>query len=431
MESGRPQTTRVVVIAGVWLIACLALIVASQVSRAFGSGSVQSRLPTSTAAAGPRLTVALAIEQSKIVQPFPARITLHLHNAGSNPLWLYRHVRDPQQLAQSQGRLAQAGEQAKNWTTGGSSLVIHLLPVSAPGGSGSVQTGAPAWAEPPHGEVLASVGLPHPKLTKLEPGADDTEGAVIELDPALAPRDGHEDAVWGRYHLSVSYNAAYSNGDALSRDLGGYIWQGEALSNEVEIDLEPAPASAVGKLSGRVSNSEGQGLAEILVSLSDGADHVVRQIVTDPGGEYSFGQLPWGLYWATARRPWATVDTAIFDHAELSPGDPFGKVNLVMLEPEINEPKQELHKPVLLKVTASSGPPLGSVALEALWSSGEVAETVKGSTDADGTATLNLIPGRNYLTLKRRKCKDQESRVDVAEGDGVDGLSLQFDCTGP
>ena len=383
------------------------------------------------AAAADSLTVSLSLEQSKIVQPFPARITLHLHNTGSSPLWLYRHVRDPQQLAEAQSRLAQAGAQAKTVTTGGSSLMIHLVPVTAAAsGAGSAGEAVLAGAEPSHGKVLASVGMPHPRLAKLEPGADYAEGAVLELDPVLVTRQVREEPVWGLYHLSVRYNATYSNGDALSRDLGVNIWQGEAASNSVEVDLEPAPASALGKLAGLVSNAGGQTLAGILVSLSDGADHVVRQIVTEPDGQYSFGSLPWGLYWATARRPWATVDTAIFDHAELSAGDPFGTLNLVMLEPEVYEPKQELHKPVLLKVTSSSGPPLGGVALEALWSSGDVAETVKGETSADGTATLNLMPGRNYLTLKRRKCKDQENRFDVAEGDGIDGLSLQFDCTG-
>ena len=414
-----------------WLLALglMAGVPASLAGSFPRSDRAESLDPKPSPATAESLTVSLSLEQAKIEQPFPARITLHLHNAGSSPLWLYRHVRDPQQLAEAQSRLARAGEQAKTWTTGGSSLVVHLIPLTA-SGSGSTGAAAPAWAEPPHGDVLASVGMPHPKLTKLEPGADDAEGAVVELGPALVMRDGHEEPVWGRYHLSVSYNASYSNGDALSRDLGVNIWEGEVTSNNVEVDLEPAPASALGKLSGRVSNAGGQTLAGILISLSDGADHLIRQIVTDPGGEYSFGQLPWGLYWATARRPWAAADTAIFDHAELSPGDPFGTVNLVMLESEVYEPKQELHKPVLLKVTGSSGPPLGGVALEALWSSGEVAETVKGETDAGGTATLNLIPGRNYLTLKRRKCKDQENRFDVADGDGIDGLSLQFDCTG-
>jgi hypothetical protein len=83
-----------------------------------------------------------------------------------------------------------------------------------------------------------------------------------------------------------------------------------------------------------------------------------------------------------------------------------------------------------LKVTSGAGQPLEGVAVEALWSSGTVAETVKGETLADGTASLEVIPGRNYVTLKRRGCQNEERRLDVAAGDGIDGLSLQFDCSG-
>jgi hypothetical protein len=404
-------------VAGLWLQATFAFEV-----------PIQGAPSGSTQAATPALAVTLAVEHPAILEPFPARITLQLHNTTPGAVWLFRHVRDPQDIAEGQSRLVAAREQAKKWTTGGSSLVVHLVPVAAASGRGTTQAAVPAWAQPPHGRVLASVGMPHPRLVRLGPGGTETEGAVIELDPGLVASQGHDEPVWGRYRLSVSYNASYSNGDALSRDLGVAIWADEAISNEVEVDLEPSPASAAGSVSGRIANEDGRSLGGILVSLSDGADHIVAQMTTDDDGAYSFRGLPWGLYWVTARRLRALVETAIFDHVNLSAEAPSGTINLVVLEPEIYEPKQKLHKPVLLRVTNSQGQALAGVALDALWSSGDVADNVKGETTDDGTAALDLIPGRNYVTLKRRKCKNQESRVDVADGDGIDGLSLQFDC---
>ena len=371
----------------------------------------------------PSLSVVLAVDHPAIVQPFPSRIRLSLRNTSSGTIWLYRHVRDQQELAEAQSRLASAGEQAKNWTTGGSSLVVHLVSVATP-----ASTESPRWAQPPHGRVLKSVGLSHPRLVRLDPGATESEGAVIELDPGLVTRQGHDEPVWGRYRFSVGYSASYSNGAALSRDLGVNIWEGEITSNEVEVDLEPATASAGGSISGRMTNGNGESLGGILVSLSDGADHLVAQSTTDDDGAYSFRRLPLGLYWVTGRRLSASVATAIFDHFNLSAEAPAGTINLVMLDPEIYQAKEKLHKPFLLRVTDNRGQALAGVALDALWSSGDIAENVKAETAADGSVALDLIPGRNYVTLKRRKCKSQDSRVDVAEGDGIDGLSLQMDC---
>jgi Carboxypeptidase regulatory-like domain len=404
--------------------------------------------PMPAAASGPpgapaeasSLAVSLSVEQPKIVEPFPARVTLHLHNAGASALWLYRHVRDPQDLQQARYQEAGAGN-AESSTSGGSSLVIHLEPAEAgaekpasPQASGRSleQSGerSPAGAGLLRSRVLSSVGMPHPRLVRLAPGGDATEGAVIKLQPAQAVRAGREEPVWGRYRFSITYSAAYSNGDALSRNLGVDVWQGEVNSNPVDIDLEPAPASAAGSVAGRITREDGRPLVRMLVSLSDREDHLVGQATTDEEGKYLFNHLPWDLYWVTARRPQSDFETATYDHVDLEAGDPVANLNLVMLQPEVYEPKQMLHKPVLLKVTQSSGQPLEGVALEALWSSGSVAETVKGETAEDGTAPLELIPGRNYVTLKRRGCRDEERRVDVAAGDGIDGVSLQFDCNG-
>ena len=407
------------------------LVMAAASSGARASVALLGQGPTAASSQGatPSFGITLSLDHLTIIQPFPARITLQFHNNGSEALWLYRHVRDPEAIAEAQSRFAAAGERSKSWTTGGSSLVVHLVPVTASTGAGTTDAKPIGWAEPPHGRVLSSVGMPQPRLARVAAGSTESEGVVIELDPGLVARQGHDEPVWGRYCLSVSYNASYSNGGALSRDLGVNIWQGEILSNEMQVDLEPAPTSAAGSVSGRIANEEGRSLHGILVSLSDGADHIVAQATTGDEGTYSFRDLPWGLYWATARRPAASIQTAIFEHVNISAGDPVGTINLVVLEPEIYEPKQKLHKPVLLRVTNGQGEALAGVTLDALWSSGDVADDVKGETADDGTAALDLIPGRNYVTLKRRKCKNQESRVDVADGDGIDGLSLQFDCT--
>ena len=363
-------------------------------------------------AATPELTVSLAVEHQAIAQPFPMRVMLRFHNAASHPLWLYRHVRDPMDRA----RTAETNQNTPGATNGGSRLVVHLE--RAP---------APEWRQPPRGTVLASVDLPHPRMVALAAGAETTEGAVIALEPGTVASGGNAQAVWGKYELSVSYQASYSNGDALSRDLGVDIWQGEAVSNTVEVDLEPAPPSASGTVAGKVTNREGHPLTYTLVSLSDHESHVLSQFITDIDGEFSFPHLPAGTYWITARRVAATYETAAFEHTDLGTGAT-ADVHLVILEPELYQAKQFWHKPVLLRVTNNAGDPIEGVEIGALNTNGEVAETVKGETDAAGTASLDLLPGRNYVTLKRRKCPSADSRVDVSEGDGIDGQSLQMDC---
>lgn len=387
------------------------------------------------------LTLSLSVEQPRIVAPFPARVTLHLHNAGASPLWLYRHVRDPHELEEARFRAAESAPSPAGSTGGGSSVVIHFEPAEAEKSatpqaseqsSGRNDGRDSGSDELPRSRVLASVGMPHARLVRLAPGADATEGVVIELQPAIVAGGDREEPVWGRYQLSVTYNAVYSNGAALSRNLAVEVWQGTVNSNAVEVDLEPAPPppSAAGSVAGRIAQQDGQPLPYMLVSLSDHEDHLVGQETTDEQGKYSFNHLPWGIYWVTARRPGSTYETATYEHVDLEAGDPIATLNLVMLEPEVYEPKQMLHKPVLLKVTSSSGQPLQGVGIEALWSSGSVAETLKAETAEDGTATLELIPGRNYVTLKRHGCRNEDRRVDVAAGDGIDGMSLQFDCNG-
>jgi len=361
----------------------------------------------------PELTVSLAVQQQEAAQPFPARVMLRFHNSGAKPLWLYRHVRDPM----DRSRTAETGQNTPGASNGGSRLIVHLQ-----------RAQAPEWSEPPHGTVMASVDMPRPHMVPLAPGADLTEGAVIAVEPGIVAREGSAaQPAWGKYELSVSYQASYSNGDALSRDLGIDIWQGEAQSNTVNVDLEPAPASALSTVTGKVTNRDGHPLVNMLVSLSDHESHVIGQIVTDVDGAFSFPHLPTGTYWVTARRVDATYDTAVFEHTDVGTGAT-SDVHLVMLEPELYQGKQFWHKPVLLQVTGNAGQPLEGVEIDALKTSGDVAETIKGATDANGTAALDLIPGRIFVTLKHRKCQTADNRVDVGEGDGIDGAILQMDC---
>ncbi|HXJ95683.1 MAG TPA: carboxypeptidase-like regulatory domain-containing protein [Terriglobia bacterium] len=387
------------------------------------SGKSQNASPASTPAAN--LAVTLTLEHNTIAQPFPARITLHFHNAGQDALWLYRHVRDPEDLDRALRQMAQInatnGAQNGSASAGGSSLVVRLEP-AAP-------LGTQSWTQPPGGKVMASVAMPHPHLVKLAPGADDTEGCVVALNPGLVSRGGSDVPVWGHYHFAVVYKTSYSNGDALSRDLGVDIWQGEVTSNTVDIDLEAAPSFAPGSISGRVMNPNGQTLPGMQVSLTDGQSHVIGQTITGIDGNYAFDHLPLGTYWATARPLVAMDVTAAYDHAELRADATKATVNLVPLESEAYEPKQLWHKPVLLKVTSSAGAPLGGVAVETLYSNGPIAETVKGVTDSNGTLALDLIPGLDVVTLKHRKCPSYDQRIEVVEGDGIDGSILQYDCS--
>jgi Carboxypeptidase regulatory-like domain len=409
------------------LVCLLSLVAASTLPLArpaSAADSQQTQVPNPASAPTANLSVTLTLEHSTIAQPFPARITLHFHNAGVRALWLYRHTRDPEDLDRARRQMAQLnaanGAQSANASAGGSSLAVHLEPVAS--------LGAQSWTQPPNGEVMASVAMPHPRLVKLAPSADDTEGCVVALRPGIVSRSGSDVPVWGHYRFSVVYKASYSNGDALARDLGVDIWQGEATSNTVDVDLEPAPSFASGSISGRVMNTNGQTLPGMQVSLTDGQSHVIGQITTNVDGNYTFDHLPLGTYWATVR-PLAAMDvTAAYDHAELRGDSPKATVNLVPIESEAYEPKQLWHKPVLLRVTSNAGAPLGDVAVEALYSVGTVAETVKGQTDSDGTLALYLIPGRNVITLKHRKCASYDQRVEVAEGDGIDGSILQYDC---
>jgi hypothetical protein len=372
----------------------------------------------SEAAAG-SLKLLISIEQQTITMPSPARITLHVHNSGSEPVWLYRHARDAAIVARTATVVINSSEENPgNTTRGGSTLAIHLTP-AAPGDTATAAESL----------VLESIGMPHPKLIRLAPGEDYEEKTVVHLAPALAGAEAAAKPVWGRYRLSVTYGASYSNGDETSRTLGVTLWQGETESNTLDIDLEPPSEADAGSVAGTLVTPDSRPVFQsTVVSLSDRQQRLVDQSRADIDGRFSFNHLPLGLYWVTARRTAATTDTAVVQHVELTSAAPNGALQLVMVPPEVYEPKQMLHKPVLVRVTDSAGRPEDKVALDATWSTGSVMDDVKGETSEEGVATLELLPGRSYITMKRKHCGQRDDRIDVAEGGGIDDFKLVLDC---
>jgi len=364
------------------------------------------------AAVDTSLKFLISIEQQSIPAPFPARVTLHLHNAGNETVWLYRHARSklpiPRQALE---------EDASPVSTGGSMLTVKLEPVGA---------GPAAISNPAQGEVFEPVGLPKPKLVRLAPGEDYEEKSTIRLTPALSDV---QKPIWGTYRLSVTYTAQYSNAEQMQRSLKLTAWQGEVTSDAIEIQLQPPSPDSLGRVSGTVDTPESVPLRDAVVSLTDHAERLVDQTTSDPDGQYSFSGLPPGLYWITARRGGATEDTTVFRHVQLTPPETTATQDMVLIPPEVYQPQKILHKPVLFLITDSAGRPAEHVGLEVTWSNGSVVDNEKGETGSDGVAALELIPGRNFVTLKRRGCPKQDERADVADGEGIDGFEFTLECT--
>jgi hypothetical protein len=368
-------------------------------------------LPGQGAATDTSLKLLISVEQQNIAAPFPARVTLHLHNAGNETVWLYRHARGklptPRLLEEDAGPRP---------TTGGSMLTVKLEPVS---------TGQAAISNPAQGAVFESVGFPKPKLVRLAPGEDYEERSTIRLTPALSEV---QKPIWGTYRLSIAYKAQYSNAEEIQRHLKVTVWQGEASSDAIEVQLQPPGPESRGQVSGTVNTPDSVPIRDAIVSLTDHAERLMDQTTSDPDGRYSFSSLPPGLYWITARRDGATEDTTVFRHVQLTPSEASATQEMVMIPPEIYEPRKVLHKPVLFCITDSAGRPLERVGLETTWSNGTVVDNVKGETGSDGAVALELIPGRNFVTLKRHGCPKQEERADVAAGEGIDGFEFTLEC---
>ncbi len=368
-------------------------------------------LPCQGVATDTSFKLLISVEQQNIAAPFPARVTLHVHNAGNGTVWLYRHARGklptPRLLEEDAGPRS---------TTGGSMLTVKVEPVSA---------GQAAISNPAQGAVFESVGFPKPQLVRLAPGEDYEERATIRLTPALSEV---QKPIWGTYRLSITYKAQYSNAEEIQRNLKVTVWQGEVSSDAIEVQLQPPGPESRGQVSGTVDTPDSFPIRDAIVSLADHAERLMDQATSDPDGRYSFSSLPPGLYWITARRDGATEDTTVFRHVQLTPSEASASQEMVMIPPEIYEPQKVLHKPVLFCITDSAGRPLERVGLETTWSNGSVVDNVKGETGSDGAVALELISGRNFVTLKRRGCPKQEERADVAAGEGIDGFMYTLEC---
>ncbi len=368
-------------------------------------------LPCQGVATDTSLKLLISVEQQNIAAPFPARVTLHVHNAGNETVWLYRHARGklptPRLLEEDAGPRS---------TTGGSMLTVKVEPVSA---------GQAAISNPAQGAVFESVGFPKPKLVRLAPGEDYEERATIRLTPALSEV---QKPIWGTYRLSITYKAQYTNAEEIQRNLKVTVWQSEVSSDAIEVQLQPPGPESRGQVSGTVNTPDSVPIRDAIVSLTDHAERLMDQTTSDPEGRYSFSSLPPGLYWITARRDGATEDTTVFRHVQLTPTEASATQEMVLIPPEIYEPRKVLHKPVLFCITDSAGRPLERVGLETTWSNGTVVDNVKGETGSDGAVALELIPGRNFVTLKRRGCPKQEERADVAAGEGIDGFMFTLEC---
>jgi hypothetical protein len=360
----------------------------------------------------PALQLLISLKQPLVAEPEAARIQLHLLNPTQQTLWLYRRARGkhpPEERVQEENQPAE--------TTGGSTVEVKLQPVDA--------QAARAVISPAEAMTLEYVQMPKPRLIKLEAGGDYEEVSIVQLRPALA--EGQK-PIWGAYRLTVVYGASFSNGEEFQRNLGATLWQGEVTSNTIAVELRAALPDSVGVLGGSTLGPDLHPRAGIRVSLSDEQGQLIDQQVTGSDGRFSFSHLPLTLYWVTGRREGATEDTVTYRHEELSSSTPSANTQLVFYPAEIYEAKKLVHKPVLVRVFDAGGKPAGGIGLDATYSNGQVLDDVKATTDNDGTAVMELLPGRSSLSLDRHGCVEQVGRADVAPGVGVDNFKFVFDC---
>jgi len=358
------------------------------------------------------LKLLISPQQPVVTAPDAARIVLHIHNAGSQTLWLYRRAkgkRAPGDVPSDESKPAQS--------TGSSAVEVKLQPADAQATQAAV---SPATAT-----VLEYVQMPKPRLVKVAAGGDYQEVSILHLVPAMA--EGQK-PIWGAYRLTATYAASFSNGEQFQRALSTSLWQGEVTSNTVNIELRPPLPDSKGVVSGTTMRKELQPLGGIRVSLQDEQGQLVDQQVTGGDGQFTFAHLPLTLYWVTGRREDAAEDTVTFRHEELTSAAPSASDQLVIYPQEIYEAKKLVHKPVLLRVFDGGHEPMGGLGIDALFSNGEIIDEVKTTTGGDGTAPMELLPGRSTVSLSQHGCRDQVERVEVTPGSGVDGFRFVFSC---
>lgn len=395
MGNGKLRTSRFVLIAGLgWVLWLLPVAPAR--------GQTNS----------PALKLLITMDHQFVAEPEAARILLHIHNPTQQTLWLYRRAKGkhpPEERVHDENQPAE--------TTGGSTVEAKLQPVDA--------QAAQAAISPAEGTTLEYVQMPKPRLVKLAAAGDYEEVSIVHLRPALVKG---QKPIWGAYRLTVVYGASFSNGEEFQRNLGATLWQGEVTSNTITVELRAALPDSVGVLGGSALGRDLQPRAGIRVSLQDEQGQLIDQQVTGGDGRFSFAHLPLALYWVTGRREGATEDTVTYRHEELTSATPSVNTQLVFYPAEIYEAKKLVHKPALLRVFDSGGKPAGGIELDATYSNGQVLDDVKAATDNDGTAVMELLPGRNSVSLNRHGCAEQVERADVNPGAGVDNFKFVFAC---
>ena len=360
----------------------------------------------------PALKLVITMGQPFVAEPDAARVLLHIHNPTQQTVWLYRRAkgkRPPEDLVYDENRPAES--------TGGSTVDFKLQPLDPKAASAAVS--------PAEALTLEYVNMPKPRLVRLAAGGDYEETSIVQLRPAVV--EGQK-PIWGAYRLAVVYGASFSNGEEFQRNLGATLWQGEVTSNTLTVELRASLPDSVGVLSGSALGQDLQARAGIRVSLSDEQGQLIDQQVTGPDGRFSFTHLPLTLYWVTGRREAAAEDTVTFRHEELTSAAPTANIQLVLYPPEIYEAKKLVHKPALLRVFDRGGQPLGGIDIDAVFSNGTVIDDVKATSGDDGTAVVELLPGRSSLSLKRHGCAEQVDRADVTPGVGVENFKFIFDC---
>ncbi len=360
----------------------------------------------------PPLRLLISLQKPFEAEPEAARIYLQIHNSSSQPIWLYRRAHGPHPSEQIISEENQPTE-----TTGGSTVQVHLRSADARAVSSIVS--------PAEGKVLEYVLMPKPRLVKVEPGSDYKETSIVRLQPAQA--DGDK-PIWGIYQLTVDYSAAYSNAEDIQRTLGVNLWQGKVTSNTIPVDLRPPLPDSTGVLTGTALNKDLRPRAGMRVSLQDEQGLLIDQETTGIDGKFSFQNLPPALYWVTGRQEDATEDTVTYRHQELTRDAPNGDVQLVFYPQEVTDAKKLVHKPVLIRVFDPQGKPEGGIELDATFSNGEIVDDVKAASDPDGTAMIELLPGRIAVSLKKHGCAEQVERADVAPGGGTDGFKFVYEC---
>lgn len=364
------------------------------------------------------LKLSVSVQNQTIVAPNPVRVLLRFQNSGQHTIWLYRPIGSASQIPSANPFEFAASEPGPNQTAGGSDLRVHLAPINA---QANDNEGLAA-----HGAAMLTGNFPHPELIGLMPGKEYDEQAAIHVEPARAKTGNGQQFVWGRYRFSLTYSAHYSNEKEIEHDLGADLWHEQLRSNEITLDLQPPAAQ--GSIEGTVVDSGGRPLGDILATLSDKDENVLDQLRTDAQGSFSFTHLASGRYWVAVRELGATEDTTVYRHFDLRGSAGHASAQLMMLPVETNDPKQQLHKPVLFRIVDNSGHALAGVTLSILWAPGTAVENTKAVTNEEGFATANLLPGRNFVTISRHGCSSEERRADVEPGLGVNGFEFAYNC---